>query len=242
MPPFCCALPLPGRRRRIGTGGWWVTAPWAFTLAADWFLLVAGPVVSWRACAPFCVVQVLYLARIHRLLGEGCGGTLLLRGLLVPGGGGALVALGLWEPLTAVSALNFIQLAVKRPGEASAGTPVAGFGAWGSGYSSAATSAWPAQPVRLFAWAGTGRDSLPLPGWACGCFYLPSQVLIASSVAKGRIDHGGPSKLACGFVYCGPWLWAVLCGSIARAGSVPPFYYGFRLTPWSLPQKNRMVP
>ena len=153
-----------------------------FTLAADWFLLVLDRWYLAGVCA-FCVVQVLYLARIHRLLGGGLRGTLLLRGLLVLGAEGALVALGLWEPLTAVSALYFIQLAVNALESLRLGRRYAGFalGLWlfigcdlCVGLRNLSAFLPGAGQGGLFAFARVGM-------WL---FYLPSQVLIASSVRK----------------------------------------------------------
>lgn len=153
-----------------------------FTLAADWFLLVLDRWYLAGVCA-FCVVQVLYLARIHRLLGGGLRGTLLLRGLLVLGAEGALVALGLWEPLTAVSALYFIQLAVNALESLRLGRRYAGFalGLWlfigcdlCVGLRNLSAFLPGAGQGGLFAFAQVGM-------WL---FYLPSQVLIASSVRK----------------------------------------------------------
>lgn len=153
-----------------------------FTLAADWFLLVLDRWYLAGVCA-FCVVQVLYLARIHRLLGGGLRGTLLLRSLLVLGAEGALVALGLWEPLTAVSALYFIQLAVNALESLRLGRRYAGFalGLWlfiGCDLCVGLRNLFAFLPGAgqggLFAFARVGM-------WL---FYLPSQVLIASSVRK----------------------------------------------------------
>ena len=128
-----------------------------FTLAADWFLLVLDRWYLAGVCA-FCVVLVL-------------------------GAEGALAALGLWEPLTAVSALYFIQLAVNALESLRLGRRYAGFalGLWlfigcdlCVGLRNLSAFLPGAGQGGLFAFARVGM-------WL---FYLPSQVLIASSVRK----------------------------------------------------------
>ena len=160
--------------------GYLVGTALGFTLAADWFLLVVDRWYLAGVCA-FCVVQVLYLVRIHRLGGGGLGAMVLLRAVLVLGAEGVLAALGLWEPLTAVSALYFIQLVVNALESLRLGRPGFALGLWLfvccdvcvglrnlSAFLPEAGHGW------LFAFARVGM-------WL---FYLPSQVLIASSVRK----------------------------------------------------------
>lgn len=159
-----------------------VGAALGMTLAADWFLLVLDRWYLAGVCA-FCVVQALYLARIHRLRGGRLKGTLLLRGLLALGAEGLLAALGLWEPLTAAAALYFTQLLANAWESLQLGRQYAGF----------------ALGLCLFVCCdlcvGLRNLSAFLPETGQGglfvfarvgmwLFYLPSQVLIASSVRK----------------------------------------------------------
>lgn len=87
-------------------------ARWALglTLAADWFLLVLDR-YYWAGTACFCVVQGLYLVRIHRAGGWSLAPELALRGLAAAVLLGGAAALGAMNGLTALALCYFSQLA-----------------------------------------------------------------------------------------------------------------------------------
>lgn len=159
-----------------------VCAALGMTLVADWFLLVLDRWYLAGVCA-FCVVQALYLVRIRRLRGGRWSKTMRSRVLLALGAEGLLAALGLWEPLTAAAALYFTQLLANAWESFRLGRRYAGF-ALGLclfvccdlcvGLRNLSAFLPAAGQGGLFTFARVGM-------WL---FYLPSQVLIASSVRK----------------------------------------------------------
>ena len=154
----------------------------AFTLLADLFLLVLN---RWYGAgvASFCVVQCLYLARIHRADCRSLTLRLLLRGSLT---GTLLIIAGALDgltPLTALTLFYFSQLLANAISALSLGRTGRGFA------------------LGLFLFVGCdlcvgvhnlssvlpGAQIAPLLPFAqvgMWLFYLPSQVLISLSTGK----------------------------------------------------------
>ena len=155
----------------------------AFTLLADLFLLVLN---RWylAGVSAFCVVQLLYLARLHRAGSRPLALRLLLRAALAGALLAAAGALGGLTPLTGLTLFYFSQLVANAFASLSLGRRGRGFS------------------LGLFLFIGcdvcVGLHNLSaaLPGMAplpflpfvqvgMWLFYLPSQVLI--SLSAGRL-------------------------------------------------------
>ena len=142
---------------RAGTeDGRLVCAALAFTLAADWFLLIRDSFyLAGVAC--FCVVQAIYLLRLHRW---GAGLLWPLRVGLTVAALAVAALLRALEPLTAVTLCYFAELACNTVSALRCSL-------W------AVTSAWACTIWRPSCRWSIPDRSFPLPRWACGSFTCP---------------------------------------------------------------------
>ncbi|WP_297213651.1 lysoplasmalogenase family protein [uncultured Flavonifractor sp.] len=174
---FCRLVRLPQN-----ADGRLTRAALAFTLLADLFLLVLN---RWYGAgvAAFCVVQALYLARIHRAGGRPLALRLALRGalagLLLAAGAG----LGALNGLTALTLLYFSQLAANALASLSLGRRGRSFAAGLFLFVGCdlcvglcnLSPLLPGAPVLVL---------LPFARVGMWLFYLPSQVLLTLSAGK----------------------------------------------------------
>lgn len=165
---------------RAGTeDGRMVCAALAFTLAADWFLLILDSFyLAGVAC--FCVVQAIYLLRLHRW---GAGLLWPLRVGLTVAALAVAALLRALEPLTAVTLCYFAELACNTVSALRLGRRGRCFGLGlllfvgcdlCVGLHNLAAFLPVVDTGPLFSFAQVGM-------WL---FYLPSQVLITLSVRK----------------------------------------------------------
>lgn len=154
----------------------------AFTLLADLFLLVLN---RWYGAgvAVFCVVQALYLLRIHRSGSRPLALRLALRGGLAAALLAAAAGLGVLTPLTALTLLYFSQLtanafaalALGRRGRLMAGGLFLFLGCDLCVGLCNLAPLLPEAPVLVL---------LPFAQVGMWLFYLPSQVLLTLSAGK----------------------------------------------------------
>ena len=155
----------------------------AFTLLADLFLLVLN---RWylAGVSAFCVVQLLYLARLHRAGSRPLALRLLLRAALAGALLAAAGALGGLTPLTGLTLLYFSQLVANAFASLSLGRRGRGFSLGLFLFIGCDVCVG----LRNLSAALPGMVPLPfLPLVQVGMwlFYLPSQVLI--SLSAGRL-------------------------------------------------------
>ena len=151
-----------------------VPAALALTACADWFLLVRNDHYA-AGVALFLCVQTVYLVRLRR---NRAGSACRLRSGLALGAGLAVYALDMASPLNLLAALYYSQLLSNTALAWSLGRKQRRFALGLTLFVGCDTC------VGLFNTLPAASPLYPAVSVAVWLFYLPSQVLIASSVRK----------------------------------------------------------